>query len=252
MNVLLYHIKGLFTVLNFILFISLLAYLAARFQKKRLSKRLAISAFVLFLLCSTAYLPQFFASDLEKRYLPLNPALLNSQSGKIYIHVLGSGYNLDKRLPATTQLANVAKGRLMEAMRLYYQVKNSFLVCSGSALFERESQAEVVKKAAILLGADSSRIITLDTPTTTNEEAVALAKAIGLNSKIIIVTDALHMPRAYKFFVKQGFKPFASPTNYTVSKSENDLGLKWYPTLGNMQLMDMVLHEFAGTLKGNL
>lgn len=252
MNILLYHIKGLFTVLNLLLFLLLLGYLAARFQKTRLSKRLIITTLFLFLLSSTTYLPQFLATRMENKYLPFNPVSIKGKQDKIYIHVLGSGYSLDKRLPATTQLATAAKGRLMEAMRLYNQLNNPILVCSGSALFEPETQAVIVKKAAILLGADSSRILTLDTPTTTQEEAEALAHAIGTNSSIIIVTDALHMPRACKFFAEEGFKPFASPTNYNVPRSENNLGLKWWPALGNMQLMDMVLHEYLGTLKGKL
>ena len=252
MNILLYHIKGLFTVLNIILFISLIAFLAARFRKKRLSKSLTIIAIALFLLCSTAYLPQFLARRLEKEYLPFNPILIKAKPGKIYIHLLGSGYALDKRLPATAQLAIVAQCRLVEAIRVFRQLDSSVLVCSAGSLLQKETQAAIVRKAAILLGVDSTRIITLDTPSTTMEEAAALAERVGAKANIIIVTDALHMPRAYKFFKQQGFNPIAAPTNYRVLESENDLGLKWWPTTGSISLMDMVLHEYLGTLKGAL
>lgn len=189
---------------------------------------------------------------MERQFQPFNPNTLKLHPGKIYIHLLGSGYGFDKRLPATAQLAMVAQGRLIEAIRIYRQLDSSVLVCSGSTLLQLETQAAVVKKAAQLLGVDSSRIITLDTPTTTKEEAAALAQRVGIKASIIIVTDALHMPRAYKFFSQQGFSPIAAPTNFKILEPENNIGLKWWPTIGNIGLTDMVLHEYMGNIKAAL
>ena len=251
MNILLYHLKGIFTSLNLILFFLLTAWLAARFQKKRLSYYLLITAAMLFLLCSTSYRPQYLAKKLENKYSTFNPATLKQYKGKIYIHLLGSGYGSDKRLPPTAQLGTTAQGRLIEAIRIFRQLDSSTLVCSGSSVSEAVPQAEIAKKAAMALGADSNRIITLNTPSTTKEEANALAQRTGTGCFVIIVTDAIHMPRAYQLFSLQGFHPAAAPTNFKVLITQNDLSLKWWPSSGNFNLIDMVLHEYLGNLKAS-
>jgi uncharacterized SAM-binding protein YcdF (DUF218 family) len=248
-KIFLYYIKGLFAILNLLIFLLLLAWLAKRFQKKRLSIFLFTAAAVLFLLCSTSYLPQLLANKLERQYPPLNAATLKNHKGKIYIHLLGSGYGADYRLPATAQLGTTAQGRLIEAIRLYRQLDSSILICSGSSVAQPEPQSQVAKKAAILLGVDSGRIITLDTPSTTQEEAAALADTIGTNSFVIIVTDAIHMPRATKLFSHRGFHTIAAPTNYKVMQTQQDLSINWWPSGGNITLMDMVIHEYLGNLK---
>jgi uncharacterized SAM-binding protein YcdF (DUF218 family) len=227
----------------------LLALLAARLKKGRLAKKLVIAAGVIFILCSTGYLPRFLAKQLESKYAPLDASTIKEVHGKIYIHLLGSGYGADARLPATAQLGTTAQVRLIEAIRIFRQSDSSILVCSGSSVSEPVPQSQVARKAAILLGVDSSRIITLDTPSTTQEEAKVLAEKVDRNSTIIVVTDALHMPRAIKLFSQQGFKPVAAPTNFKVLQTPNELSLNWWPSLGNMSLMDMVLHEYLGNLK---
>ncbi len=252
MSALANYIKGLFTVSHFLLFLLLLAWLASRYQKRKLVVRLLCVAGIFLLLFTTPFLPRFLVKQLEDQYPVLDPVTLKNKPGKIYIHLLGSGYGLDKKLPATAQLATVAQGRLIEALRVYHQLDSSILVCSGASVMGFESQASVAKKAAILLGADSSRIITLDTPTTTQEEAEALKNRIGADAAVIIATDALHMPRAFKLFAKNGFHPIAAPTNFKATEAENDPGFKWTPALSNITVMDMVIHEYLGNLKAAL
>jgi uncharacterized SAM-binding protein YcdF (DUF218 family) len=60
------------------------------------------------------------------------------------------------------------------------------------------------------------------------------------------------MPRAIKFFTTEGFAPIAAPTNYRIHKEGMSYGFKWWPSLGNMGLMDVVLHEYLGNLKAAL
>jgi uncharacterized SAM-binding protein YcdF (DUF218 family) len=149
-------------------------------------------------------------------------------------------------------LGLTAQGRLAEGIRLFRQIDNSILVTSAGSLRNKETQAEVARKAAILLGVDSSRIITLNTPNTTMEEAGAIVKLVGTNASVIVVTDAIHMPRAMKFFKAAGLMPLAAPTNYRIHAAVMGLGIKWWPSLGNIGLMDIVLHEFLGNIKAGL
>jgi uncharacterized SAM-binding protein YcdF (DUF218 family) len=228
----------------------ILALVAYRYQKKRLSKKICYAAVIIFLVCATPFLPKFLAGRLEKQFRPFDTLAIKQQTGKVYIHLLGSGFTDDERLPATGQLGIVAQSRLIEAIRIYRQLNNSVLVCSaGTSSSKSETQAAVAKKAAILLGVDSSRIITLDTPATTKEEAIALSKRVGSAAMVIIVTDAIHMPRAYKFFSEQGFHPVAAPTNFKVLKSRHNPSFSWAPSISNISLMDVLIHEYLANLK---
>jgi len=123
------------------------------------------------------------------------------------------------------------------------------LICSGSSISDAVSQAQVAKSAAMLLGVDSTRIITLDTPATTKEEAAALREKVGTNALVVIVTDAIHMPRAVKLFSEQGLRFVAAPTNFKVLQTAHDLSVKWWPSGENIYLMDLLLHEYLGNLK---
>ena len=213
---------------------------------------LLLTDLFIFLMVSTAYLPQYLAGRLERKYSPLDVSMLKVVKSPIYIHVLGSGYSLDSALPATARLGLTAQGRLAEGIRLYRQINNCILVTSAGSLRNMETQAAVARNAAILLGVDSSRIAKLGTPNTTLEEAAAIAKLAGKNATVIVVTDAMHMPRAMKFFKAAGLTPIAAPTNYRIHKEVMGIGIKWWPSIGNISLMDIVLHEYLGNLKAGL
>ena len=245
----LYDLKGQATVLNGIIALLVIAYIFKRYNKKKAAAVLFICAVLAFLICSTAYLPVYLAKQLEGKYLPLNLPVNNTDTQKIFIHVLGSGYTLDKRLPANAQIGLTALGRLAEGIRIHRSFQNSIIVCSGYSSLGLETQAQVTKRAAIVLGVNADNLETLDYPSTTQEEAKELANKFGKSIRLIVVTDAMHMSRAIKLFKTQGFNPIAAPTNYKVSEGANQEGMKWWPSFGNIGLMNYVIHEYLGRLK---
>jgi uncharacterized SAM-binding protein YcdF (DUF218 family) len=243
------ELKGLLTVLNGLFFMVGLALLCKKLKQPKTAKCLWVFASVFFWLTSTKYLPNYLAVQLEKKYLPLQPQALKTPPQKYYIHVLGSGNNYDDRLPATAQLGLTALSRLAEAIRIYKELPNATIVTSANSLLQKETQASVTKRAAILLGIDSSAIEKLDTPSTTTEEAADLKAKYGTNIQLIIVTDAMHMPRAITTFQAQGFKPLAAPTNFRSPLGAQSNAFAWWPATENITLMDIVLHEYLGKIK---
>ena len=252
MNLFLSAIKDQVNILTLLMAFFLLACFFIKLKRRRAAIRLLVADLIIFLMVSTAYLPQYLADRLEKQYSPLNVSNVNAGQSPIYIHVLGSGYSLDSALPATARLGLTAQGRLAEGIRLYRQIDNCILITSAGSLRNMETQAAVARNAAILLGVDSSKIAKLDTPNTTLEEAAAIAKLAGNNATVIVVTDAMHMPRAMKFFKAAGLTPIAAPTNYRIHKKVMGTGINWWPSTGNISLMDIVLHEYLGNLKAGL
>ncbi len=244
-------LTGAITVINLLIALIVLAFILRKYKKRTLAFILFALAGVFFLLSSTAYLPDYFANKLERKYLPY-PLTGNNDSSKVLIHVLGSGYNLDSRLPANAQLGWCALGRLAEGIRIHRLLKNSTIVCSANAPDSPpglETQAQVTRRAAIALGVDSNQLATLNEPGTTQEEASELAKHYDTNRPLIVVTDAIHMPRAMKLFSKAGFHPVAAPTNYKILEGPVQDNLKWWPSFEKIGLMNYVIHEYLGDLK---
>lgn len=244
-------LKGLATVQSGLIVLLILSFILNRYQKKMLAKFFLGFSVLLFLLCSTSYLPNYFADKLETKYLPFNPMVNKIDTGKVLIHVLGSGNTLDDRLPANEQLGLTALGRLVEGIRIHRMIKNSVIVCSGYSSLGLETQAEVTKRAAIVLGVEVDKLETLDTPSTTQEEAKALSMQYDTTTQLIVVTDALHMPRAIKLFKAAGFNPIAAPTNYKINHGPSLHKIGWWPSMGNIALMDYVIHESLGNLKAS-
>ncbi len=116
----------------------------------------------------------------------------------------------------------------------------------------KESQARVTMRAAQAFGVDANRLGLLEKPRTTSEEAEELRKVYPPSSKVILVTDALHMPRAMKIFRDNGFDPIAAPTNFKVTKDAYASNIKFIPSFSNMGLMDYVLREWMGNIKASI
>lgn len=247
----LYDLKGQATVFNGLLLLLITAFIFNRYRKRKVAIFLVSISILVFLLCSTYYLPHYLVEKSERKYFPINLPVDNIDSGKVLILILGSGYSLDKRLPANAQIGLTALGRLAEAIRIHRSIKNSVIICCGYSARGLETQAQVTKRAAIVLGVDADKIETLNTPRTTGEEAEELSGKYDKSLKLILVTDALHMTRAIKLFKKEGFNPIAAPTNYKVNIGPSQYGMKWWPSYGNIGLVNYMIHEYLGDLKAS-
>lgn len=245
-------LKQQVNTLSVLMLFLIIAFIAKRYQKPKLATVFfSLSAFI-FLITSTAYLPRYLAVNLEKQYPAFSESFIADKSETVFIHVLGSGYSLDEKLPANLKLGPAAQGRLNEAIRIHHLYPNSVIVGSGNSILGLQTQAEVTQQAAMLLGVDSSKTAALTTPATTKEEARDLKKKYGEKIKLVIVTNAIHMPRAMKLFAEQGFNPIAAPVNFKVPDGAKTVKLKWWPSITNMGLTDQVLHEYLGSIKAKL
>ena len=248
----LYNLKGQFTVLNLLALLLIIAVVFKWYKKRKSYLFLLSVAIVLFLLCSTAYLPEYLGGKLEKTYPPFTRQGNFADSEKVLIHVLGSGYTLDKRLPPNAQIGLCALGRLAEGIRIHRLIKNSVIICSGYSSIGLETQAQVTKRAAIVLGVEPEKLVTLNLPGTTSQEASELARLYSKKSALIIVTDAIHMPRAIRLFKTAGFNPIAAPTNYKINEGPLQDEMKWWPSFDRIALMNYIIHEWLGGLKASL
>lgn len=203
---------------------------------------LASIGVVLFLLTSTSYVPKRLVSKVEKQNEVLQVSKLNP-SDQYYIFVLAAGYEYDLKLPALGQLNLVSLGRLNEAVRIFRYLRKSTLVTSGCTFYSTTSQAQVAKNAAIELGVDGKNIETLDTPSNTLEEARAFFERFGVVSNLILVTDAIHMPRAIITLNALNMTPIAAPANFRVKFGVNSYNGFTMPKLASLKLFRYWFNE---------
>jgi uncharacterized SAM-binding protein YcdF (DUF218 family) len=205
--------------------------------KHKMAPYFMIVGILLFLVCATNYVPKKLIQSIEKTYSPL---LISQLSGEenYYILVLGSGAALDARLPASQNLGLVSLSRLVEGIRIFRMLEHGILVTSAATKSDFISQAEITKDAAISLGINAEQIEMLETPTTTLEEALAFKSKFGTFKNIILVTSALHMPRAVEIFKDQGLSVIAAPTEYLYKQDGNSYNGLSLPSVGSISLMN--------------
>lgn len=199
-------------------------------------KAYLITGIVLFMLSSTTYLPKLLINNVESQYNPIEFDQLDT-SQVYYIHVLGAGSTIDQRLPSTMNISSEAMKRLIEGIRVYTHLDNSILVTSAYAAAGDKSLAKLSKEAAISLGVNEAQIKMLETPKTTLEEANAFKQAFGTDKKIIIVTSALHMPRAIEIFQDKGLNVIAAPADYLYKEGQRNRIS--FPSSNSMELMNV-------------
>lgn len=188
-------------------------------------------------LISTPFLPNLLVSELENRYEVFKTDNLNSSCESVNILVLGGGHTNDIRLPDNNQLTSEALGRLIEGIRLQQLLPESNLITSGAGINNGISQAEVLKRTALMLKVDTAKIQMQITPINTWMEATEYKHIYNDTAQLIIVTCAVHMPRAMYLFQHVGLKPMAAPTNHMIKKSNKSVF--WLRETGSASIRKM-------------
>ena len=221
--------------LYFLLLAILIYWLKKRNHK--LFKPVVIIGVILFLISSTNYIPKKLIHSIKKTQTPIDLSELD-QSKAYYIHVLGAGATLDPKLPSAMNLNGMTLTRLNEGIRIYNALDQGILVTSAYTDEGLKSQAQVSKEAAISIGVPEKNIEILPTPTTTLEEALAFKQKFGTDKNVIIVTSALHMPRATEIFTDVGLNVISAPTAFIYREGPINHNNLTFPSFKSLQLMN--------------
>ncbi|WP_085036106.1 envelope biogenesis factor ElyC [Cronobacter sakazakii] len=147
-----------------------------------------------------------------------------------YIVVLGGGYTWNDKWAPSSNLVNNSLPRVTEGVRLWLANPGAKMVFTGArATTNPVSTAEAGARVAESLGIPRSDIITLDSPKDTEEEAAAVAGALG-KQPFLLVTSASHLPRAMIFFKRQGLNPIPAPANQMAIDSPLNPWERVYPS----------------------
>lgn len=144
--------------------------------------------------------------------------------------------------------------RLYKAALLYRAGKAQQVVVSGGTQSEGgnevSSQAAAARELLIGWGVPAPAILLEAESQNTHENAVfsrRLFKAAG-KPKILLVTSAMHLPRAGVIFRREGFDVVAFPADFKSGWGDSDWLSKLLPGAGNMESAGGALHEYLGML----
>jgi uncharacterized SAM-binding protein YcdF (DUF218 family) len=235
-------IKESIQLINFFLLLFFLLVIGTYYFTFKKTRWFWYFTILIFLAASTNLIPSQLVINYEAKTSICNPYTLNKNE-TYYLHVLGAGYSLDPRLPATSQLSATTLTRLVEGIRIARNLKKYTIVTSAYSKFGLEPQASVAKRAAIVLGIPAENIKMLTTPSNTAEEVEAFVAKFGIHKKVIVVSDAMHLPRAIMLYKKAGINAVGAPTNFQVKKGLNDFNGISFPSLSSLNLMNAYCRE---------
>lgn len=163
-----------------------------------------------------------------------------------HILILGGGKTSDPKVPSTTQLNRSVSKRLIEGIRIYQLMDSSLFIGSSAHFDSNIAQGATIVQAALELGVAQTDTAYIIRGTNTLSEAQDYVMRFGIDNKLILVTSAIHMPRAVAIFESFGVKVIPAPTDYMSLEDPSNPKSKWRWDWGRVDRLGRWLHEVVG------
>ncbi|MBU6377879.1 MAG: YdcF family protein [Gammaproteobacteria bacterium] len=144
---------------------------------------------------------------------------------------------------------NDAVDRLFGGLELMRAERSSRLILSAGAQpprLDTPSEGEILMSFARDFGVDRENIVVSPNAINTEEEARVIRSIQGLgHNRIILVSSALHLPRATMIFEAAGFDVIPYPVDIRVLGAKNAIE-SWVPTPSALGKVGLVVRELIG------
>lgn len=230
--------------------LSILGLILLWFTRRQRAGKAAVSLGVLALaFLGNENVTEILLRPLENRYPPAT-ASSGARPGEQrpplrFVVVLGGSFDVNPRLPVTSQLGEDTLVRLMEGIRLYRELAGAKLIVSGGSWPGERPQAELMAEAAQTLGVRPEDIVLESQSRDTEEEARRIKPVVG-SETFVLVTSAPHMVRAMALFKKMGMNPIAAPTEYLVRHGPCCTLDDFLPGWKGLREAERAEHEYLG------
>lgn len=234
--------------LGMTLLLLLLGILFYLFGRRRFAMFLTFLAALLLYASSIPATAHFLARTLEGRYE--QPGSYSRVPAIVLLGGAGVPSLPPRRYPETNQNAD----RIMHAARLHRQGYARYIIPTGgknTVIKDFEgSEAEINASLLRELFGIAPRDIMVETESkNTREHGPAVRKVMEekkLSLEVIVVTGAMHMPRAVKVFEKAGFTVHPAPTDFRADKTLQRKGMNFMPQASALAQTTAALHEYYG------
>lgn len=214
---------------------------------KRLARVCGVLSVLLFLLASNAGFATWLGASLENQY-PQRP--LHEIPTHDAIVVLGGGLRVPLPPAQHTQIGH-GSDRLWYATRLYRANKAKWVVLAGGNVFPLnglQGEAYYAKQLLEEWGVPTEAILLEAESRTTAENSRAMNSLLTEHDiqDALLVTSALHMPRAYSLFSTLDIPVTPVSADVLIRQAERPSVLKWIPSAAALQLSTVAMHEYYG------
>lgn len=209
-------------------------------------------------LLTAAYAALGLACTEAGAYLPLGalewpyPPKSERPSGAAAMVVLSGGIDLADAVRPRAEPSEDTVVRCLHAAALYRQGPPCPVVVTGGRLAPGASVppiASLMRDLLVRLGVRPDDLVVEPNARTTYENATEsrkLLEARGLDrSKLLLVTEAYHMPRALGCFRSQGLDVIPAPCHYQATVLRPHLGF-FLPSVKGVRLFQTAWHEWLG------
>lgn len=231
------------------LWLMLLGLVLLTFKRTRGAAACIVVALAIALVCGNPALASRWYAQHERTIRPLPPAAYPQSD---VIIVLGGA--LSPPLPPRQHFdLSGATDRILHGVRLYDAGRAGAVLLTGGNVFPQpgvEPESYYMAELMRDWGVPASAILTEDRSRNTYENAIYSREVMtdkGFNSALL-VTSALHMPRAIAVFRSAGIDATPAPTDYHIVRTNEPEVLRWLPTLGAMGTFTAVFREHLGII----
>ena len=233
--------------------VSLIVALVTLRKRPRIATIAISLSLAILLLCGNAWVAKYMVRSLEWQNIP------SSQVPKAEAIVVLGGGTKSATWPRPTVDLGEAGDRIIYAAQLYFQKKAPIIILSAGRIDWRGSGSpESADMATILtsIGVPSEVIIQEPDSLNTYQNAVNVRKILAERQikKVLLITSAMHTPRALKIFQRQGIDVIPTPTDFLVSQDDlqeltntpKSAILNLLPDTDNLHQFTIALKEYLG------
>ncbi len=205
---------------------------------RRIGCYLLVLAGCMYVLFATGPIAFWMLGNLEYQYPKV--ASQHNEPECSWIVVLAGYAERDPDRPLSSQVNSASAFRIIEAVRILEQSRDSRILMSGFG-----QVPAIMKELAVSLGVSPQRVSIDDESGSTFESAVHVKERLG-DDRLYLVTSAGHMPRAMAAFTHAGLNPVPAPTDFRSKK--NFLAIQYLPSPSHLEYSDLAVHEYLGLL----
>lgn len=214
-------------------------------RRMGLAKILLTVVFLFLILLSFSSVANQIVKPLESLHAPL----LNAQKVQDlnWVVVLGGGHISNQKFSSNAQLGSQSLSRLVEGIRIKKMLPGSKLLLSGGGVYDPLPEADTMADVAHMLGVSRDDIILETQAKDTQEQAERIEEMLGPTS-MILVTSAVHMPRAILVFEQVGLRPIPAPVDFSDWTRSARGPQQFFPSARELKKVEAAMHEYLGLL----
>ena len=187
----------------------------------------------------------YFGGKLETRFA-FEEAILAPRADVIV--VLGGNTQANRANWFEPYNRATASDRIDRAAALYFAGRAPKILLSGGALKGKVSEARVMAKILRQRGIPESALILENDSRFTYENAQLSDRTMQTNhlKRALLVTSALHMPRALATFIKRGIDTIPAPIAPQITLPDDELLNPWLPHIRSLEASRTIIKEYLG------